>query len=141
MSAIDGPFFIYIITNRATKKNYVGCTTNIKARFENHRLALKSHRHPMELMQVDYDTYGEDSFRYNVFTKCADKWEASRTETVMMKILKSQNPEYGYNYKDRKGNSPLAIADRWRTEPRNWADNCRAQYYKKHGVLLPPKFA
>ena len=140
MSAVDGPFYIYIITNKVTHKSYVGVSSNIKKRFENHRRALKRHDHPMEMMQDDYNKYGADSFVYKVFTKCSRKWESRRIETIVMKILKTQNPKYGYNYKDRKGNAPLAIADRWRTDPRNWSDNRRLWHYDKYGVLLPPYY-
>ncbi len=91
------------------------------------------------MMQNDFDNFGEDSFEFRTLASSANKWEASRIETFMMKVLKSQDPKYGYNYKDKKGNSPLAIADRWRTIPPNWADGHRVHYYMKHHVLLPPR--
>ena len=134
-----GSYYIYVITNAVTQKHYVGCTADIESRITIHKWALKKHKHPMELMQADYDKYGAESFRVRIFSERIGLESASQLEAFMMKVLKSQNPKHGYNYKDRKGNSPLAIADRWRTYPRNWSDEKRAYYYRKYGVLLPPE--
>lgn len=136
----DDTYCIYVITNTVTRKHYVGCTSDIKNRIAAHKKALKMHKHPIELMQVDYDEYGEDSFQVRIFSERKKMESASQLETFAMKVLKSQNPKYGYNYKDRKGNSPLAFADRWRTYPRNWSDSRRAYYYRKYGVLSPPRY-
>lgn len=134
-------YYIYTLQNTVTKRIYVGCTRSVKDRIHQHLKLLQVHRHSMGLMQKDYDLHGEASFKSSICFQCSNKEEASRIETFVMKILKSQDPVYGYNYKDRKGNSPLAIADRWRTVPRNWANNHRASVYVKKGILLPPVYA
>lgn len=138
MYKFKGKYRIYVIKNRITGKTYVGCSLSPEERLQKHLYDLRKHRHPIETMQSDFDIYGAGSFEFRTLMSSDDKWEASRLETFIMKILKSQNPLFGYNYKDRKGNSPLAIADRWRTTPRNWSNNQRVSQYINHGVLLPP---
>lgn len=133
-------FYIYTIRNTATKRIYVGYTMNVKERAKQHLHALEIGKHYKKEMQSDYDKYGKDSFEIKVFTSCDNMQKASMVETIVMKILKSQDPKYGYNIGDPKGNSPLAIADRWRTYPRNWSDSRRAYYYRKYGVLFPPQY-
>ena len=107
---------------------------------EQHLRLLNRGEHPKKEMQSDFDKYGKESFEVKVFTSCKDGQQASMIETFVMKILKSQNPKYGYNTGDPKGNSPLAIADRWRTKPWNWSDSKRHYYFTKHGILLPPHY-
>lgn len=133
-------FYVYTIKNTVTKRIYVGYTMNVKERTRQHLHSLEIGKHCKKEMQSDYNKYGKDSFEIKVFTSCDNMQKASMIETIVMKILKSQDPQYGYNIGDPKGNSPLAIADRWRTIPWNWSDSRRFYYFTKHGVLLPPKY-
>lgn len=104
---------VYTITNKITGRTYVGKTSRRfpPARIAKHFEALRSNRHKVEMMQDDFNKYGEDSF---------DELEGDRMEVFMMKVLRSQDRRFGYNYKDRSGTSKYAIADRWRTPPRYW---------------------
>ena len=134
-------FYIYAIKNTVSQKIYVGCTTDIKKRMQQHFYVLRRGKHSEKDMQADFDKYGKDSFEVKVITSFENKLEASAFETFMMKLLKSQNPECGYNARDHKGNSPIAIADRWRTPVSNWSSGKRNYHFRKYGILLPPEYA
>lgn len=133
-------YYIYTIKNIITKKIYVGCTMSMKGRMQQHLYMLEHGKHPKKEMQSDFNKYGKESFDAKVFTSCKNKQRASALETFTMKVLKSQEPEFGYNVGDRKGNSPLAKADKWRTPVWNWSNGKRSYYFRKYGILLPPEY-
>ena len=112
---------VYTITNKITGRTYVGKTSRRfpPARIAKHFEALRSNRHKVEMMQDDFNKYGEDSFVVH-YLDSFDELEGDRMEVFMMKVLRSQDRRFGYNYKDRSGTSKYAIADRWRTPPRYW---------------------
>ncbi len=112
---------IYTITNLVTGRTYVGKTQRglPSARVVKHFEALRSNRHSVEQLQEDFNKYGEDSFVVK-YLDSFDDMEGARMEVFMMKVLRSQDKRFGYNYKDPIGTSPFAIADRWRTPPRYW---------------------
>ncbi len=111
--------FVYVIGNKVTGRKYVGSSQNPKYRMGQHFEWLKIGKHSVELFQEDYNTYGVDSFETRVVGEYSFD-EARRMESFLMKILKSQNSAYGYNYKDKSGTSKYAIKYRWRIAPRFW---------------------
>ena len=85
---------------------------------------LRSRKHTVELMQEDYDTYGEDSFvskTVGTYSEDVGRWK----EIFIMKMLRSQDPRYGYNYMDKSGNSECAVDAKWRPPYYKW------RYHKK----------
>ena len=124
---------VYLITNTITGKTYVGRSQCPPYRWRHHRTALKCGRHPVELMQEDSYTFGYDSFRVYVFGTFPEK-EAKRIEVFLMKVLRTQDSRFGYNYKDKAGTSAYAIADRWRTPPNAWQKIFRNKYLQGIGV-------
>ena len=113
---------IYAITNRITGRTYIGRTSQKlpSARVAKHFEALRSNRHKVEQFQDDFNRFGEESFEVKYLDSFGDM-EGARMEVFMMKVLRSQDRQFGYNYKDPIGTSHFAIADRWRTKPRYWA--------------------
>ena len=98
------PRVIYAIRHNVTKRVYVGSTSNPKSRIANHICCLKSNTHVNELMQSDYNLFGED---YSVFVLDYSIGLQDRNkEYLWMDILHSRDPEYGYNEREhaRKAN-------------------------------------
>lgn len=91
--------YIYLLKNNETGRIYVGRSRNVKRRFRLHMNALGRHEHNIDLMQSDYDLYGEQSFNVSIVEK-AESFTKSGVEGWWMKRLKTYNKEYGYNYKD-----------------------------------------
>lgn len=122
---------IYTITNKETGRTYVGKTSRLypPARISKHFEALRSNRHKVEQLQEDFNKYGEGSFVVK-YLDSFDDMEGARMEVFMMKVLRSQDKRFGYNYKDPIGTSCYAVADRWRTPPRYWSPIFRS-YVKK----------
>ena len=118
---------VYLITNTITKRTYVGRSGNTRWRIKQHLDSLKGGYHPNELMQEDSYTFGYETFKAWVIG-VYDEYEASRMETFMMKMLRTQDKTFGYNYKDRSGNSKTAIKDRWRTPPMAWQPAFRRMF-------------
>ena len=85
-----------------------------------HFKLLRKGRHTIDDFQADYDRYGEGSFVIK-YLGDFDGGELCRMEIFMMKVLRTQDRRYGYNYKDRSGTSPNSIKDRWRTPPCAWS--------------------
>lgn len=112
---------IYVIKNTVTNRAYVGSTNAAlkTARPQKHLSALRSNRHIVELMQEDFNKYGEASFSVNYLGDYSGQ-ELKRMEIFMMQVLRTKDPRYGYNYKDKSGTSKYAIQDKWRTAPCTW---------------------
>ena len=62
------PMVVYIIKNEVTGKIYVGRSSNLKVRVQQHMNLLRRGMHPVEDMQADFDEYG-DHFRVIVIDK------------------------------------------------------------------------
>lgn len=125
---------IYAITNLITRRTYVGRSAAAPPhRVKQHFKDLRRKAHIVELMQEDFDKYGEESFAYH-YLDAFDDAEAKRMEVFMMKVLRSQDPRYGYNYKDRAGTSQRAINERWRTPAHSWSFPIRKER-KRHRLL------
>ena len=82
---------------------------------------MRHGKHNVEQMNEDYVTCGENAFSFQILCRHKDRLEACRMETFFMKLLRSQKFEYGYNYKDKSGDTEFAIADKWRTSPVTWS--------------------
>ena len=55
---------IYGIRNKKTKRIYIGRSKNVEERIRNHLYAVRNGKHSNELMQKDFDAYGEKSFEF-----------------------------------------------------------------------------
>ena len=108
---------IYVIKNEVNNRIYVGCSTNYSRRMEGHFTSLRNQRHPIDEMQDDFNRYGEEAFTCQIVRECNNKREASRLEAFYMAVLKTHDPKYGYNYKDKKGTGWKAEKCRLRISP------------------------
>jgi hypothetical protein len=92
---------VYVMTNLITKRRYVGRDCHHGLRFRQHRNALIGRYHTNELMQEDFEKYG---FVFIVdFFDDLEYFEAKYTEAYLMKVLRTKDKRFGYNYKDSTG--------------------------------------
>lgn len=87
---------IYCIKNTATGKVYVGSSVNIHARWKTHQSSLRLKKHHSPYLQRAWDKYGADCFEWTVLQE-VDPSILHDIETAYMKLLRSAEPEHGYN--------------------------------------------
>lgn len=93
------PRKVYAIQHNKTKRIYIGSSANLETRYITHINNLRKGRHKVELMQEDYDKYGED---YSLFVlETINKFDDRSHEFDWMRRYKTTNKEFGYNYKDK----------------------------------------
>lgn len=105
--------YVYTIKNNATNRIYVGCTVNAEWRYKTHMDAMRRGRHKVEDMQEDYDRFGADSFCFKVYGKFPYH-RALQQEIFISHVLRTKDRRFGYNYKDKHGESEKVISTGWR---------------------------
>ena len=91
---------VYAIRHNPTGKVYVGSTYHeVKFRVRQHIVKLRNHKHSIELMQKDFDEYGDDYSYFIVYVSNYER-EAFEREKLVMNLLRTRDPKYGYNYKE-----------------------------------------
>lgn len=103
---MEGKNSIYALKHNPTGKIYIGCSRNVERRIHQHLVQLKSGNHPVELMQADFNTYGND-FSYYVLFEAFAAYDAFLMEKHFMSLLETRNPSKGYNYKDNSNDFSL----------------------------------
>lgn len=102
--AIMSKYKVYAIQHKGTGRIYVGSTTQeITERFMQHIWALRRGKHSIELMQDDFDKYGEDYdfFDLGEYNSFIDNHFVGRQEEHnFMDKYGTDNPAVGYNYND-----------------------------------------
>lgn len=91
--------YVYLLKNIQTGRTYVGRSCHPDLRFRQHMNNLKSHKHPILLMQSDFDKYGEKSFEFEIVDEFKE-FSRNDSEIQWMMKLKTYDKKYGYNYKD-----------------------------------------
>lgn len=81
---------IYMITNYASNKRYIGSSINIGQRLWTHRSELRHNKHPNKHLQNAWNKYGENNFNYTILEKCSTEKRFER-EQYYVNTLK---PEY-----------------------------------------------
>lgn len=61
---------IYLIKNLITKKIYLGQSSNIKRRFQEHKYKLKNGSHRNIYLQNAWNKYGSDNFTFEIIEEC-----------------------------------------------------------------------
>lgn len=88
--------YIYTITNKINGKVYVGKTTNLKHRWEEHLSNLRNNKHHSIELQRSYNKYGEDNFLFEYeIVEVKNDNELNILEMNKIKELDSFNN--GYN--------------------------------------------
>lgn len=92
------PRIVYAIVHNKTKRIYIGSSEQVSSRINNHICSLRRGKHPVELMQSDFNEYGEDYSFYQLDTE-PTIYEKDR-EMYWMNFFRTKDPNFGYNYKD-----------------------------------------
>ena len=94
--------YIYSIKCKANGKRYIGRSIRPKVRMKNHVSLLKNHRHPVKMLQSDFDMYGEDGFDFTVIAENTGgkTGRGGNEEYSYMRKYKTYDERYGYNYSD-----------------------------------------
>ena len=66
--------FVYQITNTVTGSVYIGSSTAIEERWRGHKSKLERGVHYSKKFQLDYDTYGKDSFVFELIHVRMTNW-------------------------------------------------------------------
>ena len=95
---------VYVLTYLPTGKKYVGKTTNMEYRFQQHVSSLRNGHHNSRELQQDYDQYGGDKKAFLIETVGRRKGNSGRTgsdlEIATMIALRTYDEIYGYNTHD-----------------------------------------
>lgn len=70
---------IYKITNKINNRVYIGKSSDIECRWQEHQSALNKQIHHNEELQKDWNYYGEDNFKFEIIEKCPH-WEYNYKE-------------------------------------------------------------
>lgn len=94
---------VYYILNTITDRIYIGSSSRVVTRLQDHYSALKWHRHSCHALQHDYDTYGDASVDFGLITDITyriPELEHSHhydAERWWIKFYQADDPRYGYN--------------------------------------------
>ena len=99
--------YIYAIKHNKTGRVYVGETRNIEKRISAHLSCLRTGKHSVQLMQDDYDKYGEDYTYYLLFDGDTDRAHLMAMESAFMLALNTISADVGYNYKEADKKIPM----------------------------------
>ena len=108
---------IYQIRNIINNKIYIGSTVNLYDRLHTHKTYLKSNKHHNKHLQLSFNKYGKENFRFEVIeefkfpneysNKCKNEYIECR-EQYYIDIFKTTNRKLGYNKRiDATSNSGL----------------------------------
>ena len=103
---MNGKACVYAIRHEPTGKVYVGCTSDVERRVDEHMKQLVSGTHTVEMMQNDFDEYG-GNYSYFILFEAYASYDAFAMEKNFMSLLGTRNPEVGYNYKDNSNEFSL----------------------------------
>ena len=102
--------FIYKLEWLENGRVYIGKSYRPETRKKTHITSLRCGKHPVALLQADYDRYGEAAFVFTVLEEVdrqsvgskngSPQYADSLREKELMIQYKSYLPEYGYNYND-----------------------------------------
>lgn len=87
---------IYMIRNLSNNKVYIGQSTDINRRWNDHKMKLKNNIHYNEHLQKSYNKYGEKFFQYSILCETS-KENLNELESYYIQKYQSDNSKYGYN--------------------------------------------
>lgn len=87
---------VYVLVNKVTEKSYLGSTSDLDKRIENHRSALFNKTHRNKGLLEDSLKYSVDDFKYAVVEYLSKEDDMYSREKVWLEIA-SKTPELYYN--------------------------------------------
>ena len=120
---------VYKITNEQNGKVYIGGSSNVRDRRQQHNWEFEHGSHHVTEMQKDYNNY-PGSFRFDVIEYCS-KEDLVDLERKYIAKYDAMNPEHGYN-RESGGNKEKTISDQTK---KIWSEHRKgegAAMYGKH---------
>jgi group I intron endonuclease len=119
---------IYLIINLVNDKIYIGESCDVPTRLNGHRSLLRLGSHSVAPLQNDFNEMGEATFDFMLLEVCSsDTRQRRRRETMLIRMMNSDDARYGYNQSDGWG---------WSNEARQ-RDTERKFINKRKYQLLP----
>ena len=88
---------IYEIVNKINNKRYIGQAIDIEKRLNTHKKELLHNKHHNLILQGDFNTYGIESFEFNIVKLCEEEFLNTMEKHY---IEKFNTTAYGYNIKN-----------------------------------------
>jgi len=88
---------IYVISNWANLKMYVGQSQNVARRLETHRRELILNRHDKVMLQKDWNTYGSEYFCFELLDLKRGASSLDALEAKWIRLYGTNEPHNGYN--------------------------------------------
>lgn len=88
---------IYIITNSANNKKYIGSSINVYRRHREHKNSLINNKHYNIHLQGAFNKYGRECFSLKVIERNIPKIDLFKLERYYIVKYKTFNPQLGYN--------------------------------------------
>lgn len=104
---------VYVILNTLTMRAYIGKSTNIERRWQQHRSALNRGTHHNSKLQADWTLYGESCFRFSLFSSAESADISGIEESAIAEIL----GDGCYNWSESGGLGRPTIDPLLRTQP------------------------
>lgn len=89
-----GVYYIHCIPN---DKYYVGYSSNLRQRYEQHTRELRKNQHKNLHLQNAFNRFGEDAFLFSIIAYCDTTETASFLEKQIIEDYDLLNREYGFN--------------------------------------------
>jgi len=120
---------VYALINKINGKMIIGHSRVTGGRWNRYRGDLKRGYKKNQHLQNSYDKYGPNNFEFMILDFPTEMLTLKMLETYYIKIYKTDNPKYGYNYLGYENNVDAPMAGF------KWTDAMKA---KQRALNLPP---
>lgn len=98
---------IYKIENLLNEKVYIGSTKNGIYRFSAHKSHLIRNTHPNKDLQMDWNKYGEENFKFEIIEEC-EKDKLTEREQYWIDYYGGMNNLINYNCREANNNGKMS---------------------------------
>lgn len=79
-------FTVYEILNISNHKRYIGCSADVKSRWNHHKHLLRLNKHNNKHLQSSWNNHGEDNFIFTILFQFKDINEMYAKEKELVKL-------------------------------------------------------
>lgn len=107
---MDNKFTVYEILNTSSNKRYIGCSSDVDARWNYHKHCLRLNKHGNNYLQHAWNKYGEDSFIFTILYNFDSKELMFNKEKELIEL--DANNFYNLSAGGRGGSSGFKWSDK-----------------------------